>query len=90
MSENHSGNLSNIQTELERNKNALRTLCDELKLKVHLMSMDTRDMFQRVEIEVEKVEQQVGHRALQLANKLVDDLGAIARAIRLHQKQTNR
>ena len=61
-----------LKQELKKGTDLLRTLRDEIKLKVHLGGMDAKDQWAKLEPELSKVER-AAEQATESSKKLVDD-----------------
>ena len=61
-----------LKQELKKGTDLLRTLRDEIKLKVHLGGMDAKDQWAKLEPELSKVER-AAEQATESSKKLMDD-----------------
>ena len=61
-----------VKAEMQRGVDLLRTLRDEIKVKLHLAGMDAKDQWAKLEPELFKVER-AAEQATESSKKLVDD-----------------
>ena len=61
-----------LKNELKKGVDLLRTLRDEVKVKVHLAGMDAKDRWAKLEPELFKVER-AAQQATESSKKLLDD-----------------
>jgi hypothetical protein len=65
-------NQLDMKQELEKGVEVLRTLRDEIKVKLHLGGMDAKDQWAKLEPELFKVER-AAQQATDASKKLLDD-----------------
>jgi hypothetical protein len=65
-------NQLDMKQELEKGVEVLRTLRDEIKVKLHLAGMDAKDQWAKLEPELFKVER-AAQQATDASKKLLDD-----------------
>ena len=65
-------NQLDMKQELEKGVAVLRTLRDEIKVKLHLAGMDAKDQWAKLEPELFKVER-AAEQATESSRKLVED-----------------
>ncbi len=61
-----------LKAEMKRGVDLLKTLRDEIKVKLHLAGMDVRDQWAKLEPELSKVER-AAEQATESSKKLMDD-----------------
>ena len=61
-----------LKAEMKRGVDLLKTLRDEIKVKLHLAGMDVRDQWAKLEPELSKVER-AAEQATASSKKLMDD-----------------
>jgi len=61
-----------LKAEMKRGVDLLRTLRDEIKVKLHLAGMDAKDQWAKLEPELFKVER-AAEQATESSRKLVED-----------------
>ena len=61
-----------LKAEMQRSVDLLKTLRDEIKVKLHLAGMDARDQWAKLEPELFKVER-AAQQATESSKKLMDD-----------------
>jgi hypothetical protein len=61
-----------LKAEMKRGVDLLKTLRDEVKVKLHLAGMDVRDQWAKLEPELNKVER-AAEQATESSKKLMDD-----------------
>ena len=61
-----------LKAEMKRGVDLLRTLRDEIKVKLHLAGMDAKDQWVKLEPELYKVER-AAEQASESSKKLMDD-----------------
>jgi hypothetical protein len=61
-----------LKAEMKRGVDLLKTLRDEIKVKLHLAGMDARDQWAKLEPELSKVER-AAEQATESSKKLMDD-----------------
>jgi hypothetical protein len=61
-----------LKDELKKSADLLRTLRDEIKVKVHLAGMDAKDQWAKLEPELFKVER-AAEQATESSKKVLDD-----------------
>jgi len=66
------GNDLDLKAELQKGTELLRTLRDEIKLKLHLGGMDAKDQWAKLEPELWKVER-AAQQATETSKRLVDE-----------------
>lgn len=59
----------------------LKTLLDELRVKMHLAGMDTRDAFHKISHDAQKLGREAGHASHEAAAKLLERLRSLAATI---------
>ena len=61
-----------LKSEMKKGVDLLKTLRDEVKVKLHLAGMDVKDQWARLEPELSKVER-AAEQATESSKKLMDD-----------------
>lgn len=61
-----------LKSEMKKGVDLLRTLRDEVKVKLHLAGMDAKDQWARLEPELSKVER-AAEQATESSKKMMDD-----------------
>ena len=61
-----------LKAEMKRGVDLLRTLRDEIKVKLHLAGMDVKDQWAKLEPELSKVER-AAEQATESSKKLMED-----------------
>ena len=61
-----------LKAEMKRGVDLLRTLRDEIKVKLHLAGMDAKDQWAKLEPELSKVER-AADQATEASKKLLDE-----------------
>jgi lipid II:glycine glycyltransferase (peptidoglycan interpeptide bridge formation enzyme) len=61
-----------LKNEMKKGVDLLRTLRDEIKVKVHLAGMDAKDQWAKLEPELSKVER-AAEQATESSKKLMDE-----------------
>jgi|GEM_PF-3220636 len=69
--------MTTMNEEWQKLKGEAQTLRDEIKLKLHLGTMDARDSFQKLEHEVDHLTQKVGHETEAAWTSLVTSLKGV-------------
>ena len=77
-----SDQVPDLKAEIERSRALLRRLRDEVRLHGHLLGMDARDAFHRIEKDAEKLGQQVSEQTRRKLGELIADLRKLATAIK--------
>jgi hypothetical protein len=70
-----------LKAEMKRGVDLLKTLRDEIKVKLHLAGMDVRDQWAKLEPELSKVER-AAEQATESSKKLMDDALKRLKALR--------
>ncbi|MGZ3479626.1 MAG: hypothetical protein ACXWK8_01940 [Myxococcaceae bacterium] len=70
-----------LKSELKKGVDLLRTLRDEVKVKLHLAGMDAKDQWAKLEPELSKVER-AADQATESSKKLLDETLKRLKAIR--------
>ncbi|HSP19968.1 MAG TPA: hypothetical protein VLQ79_10650 [Myxococcaceae bacterium] len=70
-----------LKAEMKKGVDLLKTLRDEVKVKLHLAGMDVKDQWAKLEPELSKVER-AAEQATESSKKLMDDALKRLKAIR--------
>jgi hypothetical protein len=62
----------------------LRTLRDEIRVRLHLASMEARERWERLDAEAEKLLHRTGHASKQVIDELVGRLQELRRSLDSH------
>jgi hypothetical protein len=76
-----------LKTELERTKQSLKLVRDEVLLKLHLGSMDARDTWQKLNQELQRVSHEVTESSVQALRELDRKLRDLSASIESGRKQ---
>lgn len=71
-----------LKAELEKSAQRLRTLRDEIKLKLHLAKLDAKDEWNRLEPKLESVLERAGRDITDATRTAVEDVTQAARKFR--------
>jgi len=71
--------------EIRKSFDEIRTIADEIRVKVHLATLDARSYWERLEPQLKQLERAVqdkGTEALTATSQLLDDVGVAVRKLR--------
>ncbi len=70
-----------LKAEIDRDRTLLRTLRDELRVKLHLMGMDARNAFARLEKEGDRLAHDVSEATHRVLTQLTEEAKELQRSI---------
>lgn len=73
--------MSKSREQMESLKNELQQIRDEIRLKMHLASMELRDRFERIEPEIRKLEHRAEEVTVEVGEELEEGWEHLKRAL---------
>jgi transposase len=77
-----SKNTEELKKDLEASKETLLKMRDEIKLKIHLASMDAKDAWAKISTDIERVSSKVGHEITEQSKTTLHELVERAKKLR--------
>jgi hypothetical protein len=82
MSDVMSETTDQLKKEIERSRDLLRTLRDELKVKLHLAGMDAKDAFEKLDHEAREISHTVSETTRLALADVIDRMRKIRESLR--------
>jgi hypothetical protein len=82
--------MSEAKQELERARQRLKTLGDEIRVKLHLAGLDAKEAWAKLSHEADKASRSAEERSVARLDELAERLKKLARAIEEHAERPGR